>query len=268
MLGNLRNRLLRWHRLKSEEEKEQFKDRIRNFQLGRFQFLQRIPVSLLFGGDLRLLSMIYMSDKWGRHWYAQHYQNIFREYRRKRINILEIGIGGYDDPRKGGGSLRMWRDYFPRGRVYGVDIEDKSPHSQGRIRTFQGSQADAQFLNWVVKEIGEVDIIIDDGSHRCEHILFTFQHLFPHLAEGGVYAVKDTQTSYWANYGGNEENRNDLATSMGYFKSLVDGLNWEEFRGRYDPTYLDQNIASITFHHNLIIIRKGSNREQTNPPQT
>lgn len=47
MLGNLRNRLLRWHRLKSGEEKEQLKDRIRSFQLGPFQFLQRIPASLL-----------------------------------------------------------------------------------------------------------------------------------------------------------------------------------------------------------------------------
>jgi hypothetical protein len=235
-------------------------------QMGRFRWLESIPVALLFGRNLRMLASIYMSDKWNFHWYAQHYEEVFRRDRHKRINILEIGVGGYDDPKMGGGSLRMWRTYFPHGHVYGIDIYDKSPHNQRRIRTFQGSQVDPIFLDKVASEVSRLDIVVDDGSHVCEHIIFTFQRLFPLLAEGGLYVVEDTHTSYCAEYGGNEVDLNDPRTSMGYFKSLVDGLNWEEYRGSHSPTFLDLNIKSISFYHNMIFIRKGSNQERDDPP--
>jgi hypothetical protein len=151
--------------------------------------------------------------------------------------------------------------------VYGIDICDKSPHDRRRVKTFLGSQTDPEFLDSVVNTIGKLSIIIDDGSHQNEHVLFTFQHLFPHLADDGIYAIEDTQTSYWRMDGGNATDRNDLKTTMGYFKSLIDGLNWEEFPGAYEPSYLDLNIKSIAFYHNLIFITKGSNRERQGKPQ-
>jgi hypothetical protein len=266
MLNNLKDRLVRWFRRKPVEEKHRIKDRILAFQIGPFRWLASLPAAWFFGRNLRMLATIFFTDKWNWHWYAQHYEDIFRKDRRRKINLLEIGVGGDEDPTQGGGSLRMWRAYFPRSRVYGIDIFDKSLHNQRRIKTFRGSQADPLFLDQVVREIGKIDIIIDDGSHVNEHALFTFQRLFPHLADGGVYAIEDTQTSYWAEYGGNENDRNDPATTVGYFKSLVDGLNWEEFRGKYNPTDLDLNIRSIAFYHNLIVIRKGSNQEHERPP--
>ena len=60
----------------------------------------------------------------------------------------------------------MWRDYFPLGRIYGVDIDaDAMQHEDERIRVFIGSQSDGAFLENVVAESGKPDIIIDDGSH-------------------------------------------------------------------------------------------------------
>jgi hypothetical protein len=262
----LRNRVARYVRRQSREEQHQLRNRVLAFQISPFGRLAEIPCELLFGGNLKMLATIYMTDKWNSHWYVEHYESFFRQIRRKRINILEIGIGGYKDPRMGGNSLRMWRAYFPNGHVYGVDLYDKSPHNQRRLKTFRGSQIDPEFLDTVVREIGKIDIIVDDGSHRSDHTLFSFQCLFPHLAEGGFYAIEDTQTSYRAAYGGNAVDRNDSNTTMGYLKSLVDGLNWEEFTGDYNPTYFDLNIKSIAFYHNLIIIRKGSNREGSQPP--
>ena len=154
----------------------------------------------------------------------------------------------------------MWRAYFPKGRIYGIDIHDKRPHDGRRIRTFRGSQADPQFLDSVIREIGRVDVILDDGSHLNSHVIFTFQHLFPHLAPGGIYIAEDIQTSYWPGfYEGNETDRNDAATIMGYFKSLADGLNWREFRNRYIPNYFDLNVESIGFYHNLVVIKKRLN---------
>lgn len=261
MFDRLAPRLVRRFRQRTPEQKSRLLERAFALQTGSFRWIVDVPASLLFGANLKMLATIYFSDKWNGHWYAQHYEDAFRNLRRRKINILEIGIGGYKDPRKGGGSLRMWRTYFPHGRVYGIDIWDKSPHRERRIKVYQGSQADPEFLDRVVREIGKIDIIVDDGSHLNEHVLFSFKHLFPHLADGGIYVVEDTQTSYWSDWGGNEVDRNDCSTSMGYFKSLVDGLNWDQFRGTYQPTYFDLNITSISFFHNLIFIRKGKNQE-------
>ncbi|WP_138774321.1 class I SAM-dependent methyltransferase [Desulfohalovibrio reitneri] len=103
----------------------------------------------------------------------------------------------------GGSSLRMWRTYFPKARVYGIDIHDKKSHDERRIKTFKGSQVDGDFLDRVIDEIGRPDIIIDDGSHINSHIIGSFEHLFPKMKEGGIYAVEDQQTSYWPeHYGG------------------------------------------------------------------
>jgi len=58
--------------------------------------------------DLTFLAEIYGTDKWGEHWYTPHYEFHFHKFRKKKINLLEIGVGGYDKPYSGGSSLRMW----------------------------------------------------------------------------------------------------------------------------------------------------------------
>ncbi len=257
MFDWLRTLLVERHRKRSGPEKDRFKARLLEFQIGPFAWLIDLPSRMLFGTDLKMLATIYGTDKWNRHWYAQHYEELFHHIRRRRINLLEIGIGGDDNPRRGGRSLRMWRAYFPKGRIHGIDINDKRPHDRGRITTFCGSQADPKFLDSVVRQIGRIDVIVDDGSHINSHMIFTFQHLFPHLAAGGTYIVEDTQTSYWSGFfEGNETDRNDPKTAIGYFKSLTDGLNWSEFKNSYTPNYFDLNIESIAFYQNLIIVRK------------
>src|SRR6266478_2576211 len=83
--------------------------RIHKFQSLRFRRSQHLLYQGVFGSNLKALATLYGSDKWRQHWYAPHYETHFASLRRKRLNILEIGIGGYDDPELGGNSLRMWR---------------------------------------------------------------------------------------------------------------------------------------------------------------
>ena len=186
-------------------------------------------VRRLAPADLRVLATVTGSDKWGGHWYAQHYQTHFAPLRPKALNLLEIGVGGYDDPNKGGSSLRMWKTFFPRANVFAIDIVDKRALQEPRIKIYQGSQDDAEFLGRVAADIGRIDIIIDDGSHQNQHVLKTFAVLFPLLADGGIYVVEDTQTSYWPSYGGTSEEFNSPKSTMGFFKGLADCLNYEEF---------------------------------------
>jgi len=219
------------------------------------------------GGRLAKLVTDLGSDKWGSHWYAQHYQHHFDPFRRKRVTLLEIGIGGDENPLGGGGSLRAWKQFFPHGSIVGIDIHDKKAHDARRIRTYRGDQADADFLRRVVAEIGVPDIIIDDGSHINDHVIASFEVLFPLLRDGGIYVVEDMQTSYWPRYGGGSKGSIEApgATLMEFFKNFSDGLNHAEFlQPGYVPTYYDKHIVSMHFYHNLLFIYKGLNDEGSN----
>jgi hypothetical protein len=204
------------------------------------------------------------TDKSGMHFYTPHYERHFGHLRRERFTLLEIGIGGYIRDRKGGASLRMWKYFFPNAQVVGLDIEDKSFVRAPRIDTYQGSQDDESLLRRIVEEKGPVKVVVDDGSHRPEHIRKTFQVLFPILEDGGIYAIEDIQTSYWPEWGGSED-RHDPTTTMALVKDLVDGLNYEEYVDEsYEPTYTDLNVVAVHCYHNLVFIEKGRNVEGTN----
>lgn len=215
--------------------------------------------------NLTKLAKIFKTDKWGGHFYTPHYQLHFAPYRLKKIKFLEIGVGGYENPHSGGNSLRMWKAYFPFAKIYSLDIHDKSPQEESRIKIYRGSQVDKEFLQSICNEVGEFDLIVDDGSHINEHVIESFEFLFPKLKKGGIYVVEDTQTSYWEDYGGTSTDYNKKGTIYCFFKSLIDGLNNEEFMlPDYKKTYYDQHIVSMHFYHNMIFIYKGDNNEPSN----
>ena len=53
---------------------------------------------------------------------------------------------------------------------------------------------------------GPFDIIIDDGSHRNDDMVISFETLFPVLKCGGMYVVEDLHCCYWYDEG-NKKNR-------------------------------------------------------------
>ncbi len=222
---------------------------------------RRTPVPLS-ERDLSWLARHFGTDKWGPHRYPPHYERHLRHLKDDAFTLLEIGIGGYRKEGTGGASLRMWREFFPRAQILGLDIVDKSFVNADRIRAFQGSQTDADLLRAIVADADNLQVVIDDGSHRSEHIIETFSVLFPLLPIGGVYAIEDTQTSYWEGYGGSH----DLAathTSMAFVKRLLDDLNYEEFTpAGHEPTYAQRYVVAVHAYHNLVIIEKGHNNEK------
>ena len=215
--------------------------------------------------DLKTLATVHATDKWNSHWYAPHYERHFAPWRSKAVRLLEIGIGGYEDPKAGGQSLRMWKQFFPHGTIVGLDLYDKSRHAEDRIRIFQGSQVDTTVLRKVVDECGPFDLIVDDGSHRNDHVIASFEYLFRHgLKDDGIYAVEDLQTSYWKAFGGATRPTFN-GTSMAYFKSMCDGLNFREWhKPNYEPSYRDLHVVALHFYHNLVFVQKGQNDEESN----
>lgn len=211
----------------------------------------------------------YKTDKITHHGYHRFYDFFLKQFKNKKINLLEIGI---DDGR----SLQMWRDYFPDGKIYGFDLKKSTKYSDKKnIYEITGDQSSGNDLENIIKEIKCCDIIIDDGSHVPEHQLFSFNILFKNLLkEGGVYIIEDIETSYWTNselYGykinsGLKSKKN----IVNIFKDVVDVVN---------ATFIDKNkikeiknnspidfdvlnkISYIMFGQNCIIINKMTEEE-------
>lgn len=218
----------------------------------------------LMRNDLTRLAIIFGSDKWGNHFYTPHYEHHFKKLKGKKINMLEIGVGGNESKNLGGASLKMWKSYFRKANINGIDIHDKSALQERRIKIFQGDQSDEGFLKKVGNEAGPFDIIIDDGSHFNDHIITSFTTLFPYLNNGGIYVVEDLETSYWESFGGSSLDLNKTGTAMNFFKSLTDGINHSKYLiGDYQATYFDKHIISLHFYHNLVFIYKGNNSDAT-----
>src|SRR5579864_4016741 len=153
----------------------------------------------------------------------------------------------------------MWQAYFPNRMIYALDSYDKRYHEDRRIKIFQGSQNDPEFLNWMADRIGRLDVIIDDGSHVSEHVRTSFKTLFPRLASPGIYAIEDLHTSYLPEFGGDAENFDTAATSMVLLKDLIDSVNYQYIPGRTPTVNIDGSVQSLHVHPKLAFIFKGDN---------
>jgi hypothetical protein len=181
---------------------------------------KRPAVLRLVGGlvsaRLPLLGSLNGTDK-GFCGYLPFYQYHLRGVRRRPLTILEIGV--YQ-----GASLRVWRSYFPRSTIVGIDI-NPSDVEESRIVFRRGSQDDPEFLAALSAELGPFDIVIDDGSHIGRHMIASFDNLFPHVVPGGWYIIEDIATAYWPEYEGGPVGLEGTAVAM--VKGLVDSV----FRG-------------------------------------
>jgi len=213
--------------------------------------------------DLGELATRYHSDKYGLlHWFTPHYERHLAALRDEPVRVLEIGIGGYNSA-FGGGSLKMWKHYFHRGLVFGLDIYDKSHLDEQRIVTIQGDQSDPDSLTEIAERHGPFDVIIDDGSHINEHVRTSFRVLLAHLRRGGFYVIEDLWTSYQPGYGGDKDARAAAGTSLNLLKDLVDSLHYEELAPGQERelVYSDLHVGGIHVYHNIAFIEKKLNAE-------
>jgi hypothetical protein len=224
-----------------------------------------LPVAGFFGAGLDLLAALAGTDKYGQHQYTPVYAAITGAHRRKPVSLLEVGVGGYGEW-LGGESLLMWSAYFRKGRIYGIDVHDKTALSRDRIKVFQCSQVDREKLTALARETGPFDFVIDDGSHMNGHQIETFRILWPFVKDGGAYIVEDVQTSYWPSYGGGVLGTPGHGRScMSFFKALADSVNLSEFLAPPPAdAVLERTVGSIAFHHNLIVLTRNLSTRASN----
>jgi len=188
------------------------------------------------------------------HYYTELYDIFFLPLKNKAAKILEIGIASGD-------SLKMWRDYFPKATIYGIDIVPKTELDSDRIKTFVADQANrSQLESFVGKSGGYFDIIIDDGGHHMNHQQISLGFLFKYLKPGGYYIIEDLHMSlprFWQGYGVRPDESNSTLNMI--FKFIRE-MRLESFHmPRPEERYLTQNIEFCNlFMRNRLYVQSPS----------
>jgi hypothetical protein len=208
--------------------------------------LAKYQIGRLLAWNLDALGVLWATDKArGQHGYTPLYARHLRRGRRSIHSVLEIGIGYGSDPKRGGNSLYMWKNYFPRAAVYGLDIFDKRLVGVPGVVALKGDQSDTVALRKLVEGRAPFDLVIDDGSHIASDVIASFGVLFPAVRPGGWYVIEDLETAYIEErYGGGPPGTPHTAVAL--TKSLLDDVN-------VGP----RAISSVHAYRGIVFIRKG-----------
>lgn len=190
---------------------------------------------------LTQLANKYASDKGtvspseGHHGPRLHFTPVYNTYmesiRMDKIIVLEIGVGS-------GPSLPMWYEYFPNAEIHAIDIVPQTQHDNDRVTTYVCDQSNREQLREVMERIGQVDIIVDDGSHVVSHQQISLGTLFPYLKQNGQYWIEDLHTSDRSVWQGKTLYGYDM--SFGEGESTVDVLESFQDTGVFNSPFLRQ----------------------------
>ncbi len=223
--------------------------------------LQRVRGLALTASNLSpVIGQLYQGTDKFEHGFLDHYRRHFASVRLRRLVVFEIGVGGYRT-RVPGGSLPMWRDYFPRSTIVGLDVFAKDIDFGPQVHFLQADQNRPEDLMTAVTTFGRPDIVIDDGSHVGEHIITSFETLWPQLQPGGWYVVEDLHASYLPFFGGEEPP--GPTTGIGLVRSLVDAVQSRDPTRRIQPEFTEPkyaDVAAVDCYPGIAFIKKAPAR--------
>jgi hypothetical protein len=192
--------------------------------------------------------LYYPSDKVSQHSYGSVYEGIFGPYMHLPLNVLEIGLGCtmWNGP---GRSYELMAPAFPNASFHWIEIARDlcvgqlqqipvlTPRERRRLRqpsltsadteyivnnTVWGDQSNVSVMLEAQRRFGFFDVIVDDGSHRAQHVIPSFVYLFPHaLKPGGVYVIEDLQAAFWPQFGARRAFQLSRKTHVHFIQDLI-----------------------------------------------
>ena len=181
--------------------------------------------------------------------YFLAYDDIFTKYIGKEIIFVEVGVYG-------GGSLFMWRNFFGKqARIIGIDLnpEAKKWEKDG-FEIFVGDQSDPDFWINFYKQIGEIDILLDDGGHTYVQQIITSEFALNNIKNGGVLVVEDTHTSYMEKFG------DQSIKFTNYILKTVDRIN-SRFSA-FNNAKNNKKVFSISVYESLVAFFKDNEKTE------
>lgn len=142
------------------------------------------------------------TDKNTSHSYIDTYELLFNFKKFDKNNVLEIGIGEPKQNKENGGSIKLWYDYFINSNIYGLDIIDISNINENIInkeRIILHTSTDAYNIDFINEHLKHLrfDILIDDGPHTLESMIFFLKNYLPLLNEKGILVIEDIPDINW-----------------------------------------------------------------------
>lgn len=154
-----------------------------------------------FKTELCELAYKYGTDKCPqiKHPYTPFYFELLKDRRNSVKKVLEIGIGPGElvpgsTKHHTGASLYMWRAFFPNAQIYGADILPEFIIKDERIETFLCNQSKKEDLKKLIEKTGsDIDLFIDDGSHKPSDQILTCLTVMPLLKKNVIYIIEDAK---------------------------------------------------------------------------
>lgn len=125
------------------------------------------------------------------HSYDTVYEKLLEHKRLQVTHVLEVGV-------RYGASLKVWADYFPNAKIFGIDNASECPlwvSDNPRIEVFEADTTKPETVAAVMNRFSlrTFDLIIDDGLHRAFSQAVTYGTLKPYLAKDGLYVIEDLE---------------------------------------------------------------------------
>ena len=136
------------------------------------------------------------TDKNTVHSYLPLYEQLLFSKKETAKDVLEVGIA------QGGGSIKLWNDYFQHATIYGLDIIPKSMvpsdlYSLPRVKLYTSTNAyDRTFVETTFSNT-RFDMVLDDGPHSLESMIMFIKLFSPLLKEDGILIIEDVQRWEW-----------------------------------------------------------------------
>jgi hypothetical protein len=153
-----------------------------------------------FESNLGELFKQYGSDKSTHHNYELVYDALLGGVKGEIKLIVEIGIGSNNlsvPQNMGlagvpGASLRAFRDWAPKARVLGADVDPKILFSEERILTRVIDQLNRKTFSTLFSEFTDgIDLCVVDGLHTPRAEVNSLLELVPYINRSGYLIIED-----------------------------------------------------------------------------
>jgi FkbM family methyltransferase len=172
-----------------------------------------------------------ITDKNTCHSYLETYENLLKGKQISCKNVLEIGV-------QNRGSIKLWNDYFVNAQIYGIDI-DAQPQFLKEYKRCHHLIINAysqESINYFIDKNVKFDLIVDDGPHSLESMVYFVQHYTKLLADDGILIVEDIPDINWCN--------TLIANINESLKQYIEIYDLRHIKNRWDDILLVINKSS------------------------
>ncbi len=208
----------------------------------------------------KLISAFKSSPRYSIKWnnYFEIYENLFKEFKDKKVKILEIGVGD-------GGSLFMWRSFLKKGsKIYGVDLNPQALKlKKNGFNITIGDQSKKEFWRKYFKKNKSFDLIIDDGGHTNLQQITTLMESVNYINDGGIIVIEDTHTSFMRNKGFRNPSNYSL---INFSTKIIESIHRRNPSINKELNVFSSKVYSIEYFDSLVVfkIKKKKCKKTTN----